>query len=159
MKKIIKIFIGIAFAISLVIFLIINAISQVKEAQENIKSYVQESDYYFSGTIIGNYPQDDSFARLLIIKPDSFYLKKISYREFKGAYSKKLNEVVFLTGYSMFDESNDPSYIIVDSKKDTIIFDLPKKSSESRLVPIVTIQLKENLNELIYSRGDDWVKF
>jgi hypothetical protein len=136
-------------------------IYDIKKSQNEIKEYFQNSDYYFSGTIIEHYDLGGRYYRCIIVKPDSIYLGKIANNGYAAAYNKDINEVAFLTGFALYDKHGidikAPSYVIVDSKQDTVIYNDIRGDQNTGIVPTTVYGVA--LDKILRARGGDWVKF
>lgn len=157
MRKGLKIIFTVLFFILFAVVFIIVALSDIRNAQEIIRKYVEESDYYFSGHIIEEYSFREQYNRYIVVKPDSIHLNKISNGGFMAAYNKDLEEVVFLAGFSR--DSITPSYVIVNSVADTITYDKYEGEPVGKLNPIRVTQHRENLARILKEKGGDWVLF
>lgn len=157
MRKILKIYLIASFCILFVAVFVIIALADIGEAQEVTRKYVEESEYYFNGRIIEEYSFGEGYYRYIVVKPDSICLNKVSNGGFIAAYNKELNEVVFLAGFSRNKVS--PSYVIVNSIVDTIIYNKYEGEPINKLNPIRITQDKENLDKILKEKGGDWILF
>ena len=136
-------------------------ICTIKKSQNEFKEYLENSDYYFSGTIIEHYDLGGKYHRCIIVKPDSIYIGKMASSGYTAAYNKDINEVAFLTGFALYDKHgidiDAPSYVIVDSKQDTVIFNDIRGNPTTGIV-LITVY-KDEFEKILQKKGGIWVKF
>ena len=155
-KTSILVLFGILF-ISVVVFV------SSKSTTKTHKDYLEESDYYFEGVIIDEFELAVDYYRILIIQVDSIDLKKTLHHNYVAAYNREANTVVFFTAVAPYiSDSTDlmPSYIIVDSKSNSVKYNDSFIGSPGTCKTIQTLGLyKKDFEEFLASRKGPWLRF